>query len=53
MVLNQIDHLVKMANGLWSNWTFTQYGQWSLIKYKMVYYFMNLPLTYSSTYLLN
>jgi hypothetical protein len=53
MVFSQVEHLVKMANGLWSSWTFSQDGQWFLIKYNMVYYLMYLPPTHSSTYLHN
>jgi len=43
--------LIKMTNNFYSSWTFSQRGQWSLIKYNMVYYIMYLPPTYSSTYL--
>jgi hypothetical protein len=27
-----------MTNGFLSNWTFSQNGQWYLVKYDMVYY---------------
>jgi len=46
MIFNQIEHLVKMTNGLYSNSTFSQDGQWSLIKCDMIYYPMHLPFTY-------
>jgi len=39
-----------MTNGLYSSWIFNQNGQWSLIKYNMVYYPMHLPTTIVVTY---